>query len=87
MEDNRDKQLEEALKAEVEAEAREKAEAEAKEMVEETAAEPKKRRKRRKIWEVTPENDMKYRGPLSYRTLSILGWLCIAFGQVDTRGC
>ena len=28
------------------------------------------------------ENDIRYRGPLSYRTFKILGWLCIALSQV-----
>lgn len=69
MQDNVDEQLEKAIKKE------------SGEVTGMDSEEPKKKRKRRKIWEVTPDNDMKYRGPLSYRTLSILGWLCIAFGQ------
>ncbi len=28
------------------------------------------------------ESDIRYRGPLSYRTFKILGWLCIALSQV-----
>ena len=28
------------------------------------------------------ENDIRYRGPLSYRTFKILGWLCIVLSQV-----
>ena len=43
---------------------------------------PKKPRRRRlKMHEVTAENDIKYRGPLSYRHLRILGWLSLAFAQ------
>ncbi|MBP3729215.1 MAG: hypothetical protein J6H18_02965 [Lachnospiraceae bacterium] len=41
-----------------------------------------KRRKHRKIHEITPENDIKYRGPLSYRHFKILGWLCIVASQI-----
>ena len=36
-------------------------------------------RKRRKF---DTENDIRYRGPLSYRTFKILGWLCIVLSQV-----
>ena len=35
----------------------------------------KRRKKKRKFYEFTPENDIKYRGPLSYRALRILGWM------------
>lgn len=28
------------------------------------------------------EHDIRYRGPLSYRTFKILGWICIALSQV-----
>ena len=49
----------------------------------EAPAEPaKKKKKRRKIHEITPENDIKFRGPLSYRHFKIIGWLCIAVSQV-----
>ena len=34
------------------------------------------------IHEVTPEKDIKFRGPLSYRHLRILGWLFLAISQV-----
>lgn len=54
--------------------------------------EPEKAKKRhiritlkRDILNVTPENDIRYRGPLSYRYFKILGWLCIIiiqFGNV-----
>ncbi len=40
--------------------------------------EKKKRRRKRRINEITPENDIRFRGPLSYRHLRILGWLAIA---------
>ena len=35
----------------------------------------------RKIYEYTPEDDIKYRGPLSYRMLKIVGWIALAFSQ------
>ena len=44
--------------------------------------------KKRIIWlpwrihEVTKENDIKFRGPLSYRHLRIIGWLFLALGQI-----
>ena len=34
-------------------------------------------------YERTTENDISYRGPLSYRHLQILGWLCISFKVLD----
>ena len=34
-----------------------------------------------KIHEITPENDMRYRGPLHYQHFQILGWLCIVLSQ------
>ena len=33
--------------------------------------------KRRKLHEISLENDIRYRGPLSYQGFQILGWLCI----------
>ena len=39
-------------------------------------------KKRRKIFEVTEENDIRYRGPLTYQHLRILGWLFLAASQV-----
>lgn len=41
------------------------------------AEQPKKRRRRVRIHEVTAANDIRYRGPLNYLHLQILGWLCI----------
>jgi len=41
--------------------------------------ETKKRRK--KLHDVSLEKDIKFRGPLSYRHLKIIGWLCIAAAQ------
>lgn len=35
-------------------------------------------RKRRKFHEIEIENDIRYRGPLSYQGFQILGWLCIS---------
>ena len=44
---------------------------------------PDKVKKRRvKLHEVTSENDIRYRGPLSYFHFQILGWLCIVLSQV-----
>ena len=34
-------------------------------------------------YERTTENDISYRGPLSYRHLLILGWICISFKVLD----
>ena len=34
-------------------------------------------------YERTAENDIKYRGPLSYRHLLIIGWICISFKVLD----
>ncbi len=42
----------------------------------------KKRRKRRKIDEYTLVNDIRYRGPLSYRWLRILAWTFLILSQV-----
>ena len=39
----------------------------------------KTKKKRRKLHEVSEENDIKYRGPLSYRHLRIGGWVFMAF--------
>ena len=42
----------------------------------------KVKKTRVKLHEVTPENDIRYRGPLSYFHFQILGWLCIVLSQV-----
>ncbi|MBR0367389.1 MAG: hypothetical protein IJH86_03225 [Clostridia bacterium] len=42
----------------------------------------KVRKKRVELHEVTAENDIRYRGPLSYFHFQILGWLCIVLSQV-----
>ena len=34
-------------------------------------------------YERTSENDIKFRGPLSYRHLLIIGWLCISFKVLE----
>ena len=41
-----------------------------------------KKKKRIKLHEVSLEEDIKYRGPLSYRHFRIIGWICIAISQV-----
>ena len=46
--------------------------------------EKKGKRKRRRIYDITRENDIRYRGPLSYRWFKILGWLTIVFAQYVT---
>lgn len=38
--------------------------------------------KRLKLRERTLENDIKYRGPLSYRHLRIIAWVCMIFAQI-----
>ena len=42
----------------------------------------KGKKKRVKLHEVTPENDIRYRGPLSWFHFQILGWVCIVLSQV-----
>ena len=42
----------------------------------------KKKRKRKKIDEYSLENDIRYRGPLSYRGLRILSWFFLIVSQV-----
>ena len=37
-----------------------------------------KKRKKPRMWEVTPENDIRYKGILSYRHFRIAGWVCMA---------
>jgi len=39
-------------------------------------------KQRRKIFDVTAENDIRYRGPLTYQHLRILGWLFLSASQV-----
>ena len=36
----------------------------------------------RRIHEITAENDIKYRGYLSYRQMRIIGWVCFALGEI-----
>ncbi len=44
---------------------------------------PKGKKKRRiKLHEITAENDIKYRGPLSYRHLRIFAWVFLALAQI-----
>ena len=40
------------------------------------------RKERKKLRRYDTENDIRYRGPLSYRAFKILGWICIALSQV-----
>ena len=42
-------------------------------------------KKRRLIYEVTPENDMKYRGPLSPRHFKIIGWAMLLIARSYAR--
>lgn len=44
----------------------------------------KEKKTRLKIHEVTAENDIRYRGPLSYRHLKIIAWIACWFGQLAT---
>ena len=41
-----------------------------------------KKHRRRQLHDINAENDMRYRGPLSYRGLKIIGWLSIIFSQL-----
>lgn len=38
--------------------------------------------KRRKFHELSAENDIRYRGPISYQGFQILGWLCIVISVI-----
>ena len=42
----------------------------------------KKKRRRKKLHEINTENDIKFRGPLSYRHLRIFAWVFLAMAQV-----
>ena len=46
------------------------------------AKEKNEKRKRIRLHEATAENDIKYRGPLSYQHFQIFGWLCIVLSVV-----
>lgn len=39
----------------------------------------KGKRRKSSNFERTAENDIRFRGPLSYRHLMIIGWICISF--------
>ncbi len=39
------------------------------------------KRKRLRIHEITSENDIRYRGPLSYLHFQLLGWMCLVAAQ------
>ena len=39
----------------------------------------KQKKEKIKIFDRNTENDIRYRGPLSYRHLQIMGWLCVSF--------
>ena len=39
-------------------------------------------KKRRLFHEHGAQNDIKYRGPISYQGFQVLGWLCIVMGVV-----
>lgn len=46
------------------------------------AKEKNEKRERVRLHEATAENDIKYRGPLSYQHFQIFGWLCIVLSVV-----
>lgn len=56
--------------------------------VKETATEEvkiaKKKRRRKKLHEIDAENDIKFRGPFSYRHLRIFAWIFLAMAQIAT---
>ena len=39
----------------------------------------KQKKEKIKIFDRNTENDIRSRGPLSYRHLQIMGWLCVSF--------
>ena len=39
----------------------------------------KQKKEKIRIFDRNTENDIRYRGPLSYRHLQIMGWLCVSF--------
>ena len=41
----------------------------------------RREQKKNRILNITPENDIKYLGPLNYRWMKLIGWACIAFAQ------
>ena len=41
-----------------------------------------KKKKRRKLHELNAENDIRYRGPFSFQTFQIFGWLCIVMSVI-----
>ena len=43
-----------------------------------------KKKRRRRLHEITAENDIKFRGPFSYRHLRIFAWLFLAMAQIAT---
>ena len=42
----------------------------------------KQKTPRAKIHEITADNDIRYRGPITYQHFQILGWLCIVVSQI-----
>lgn len=50
----------------------------------EVQAKPAKVWRRKNIHLVSEENDIKFRGPLSYRHLRALGWICLALAQLGS---
>lgn len=46
------------------------------------AQETKKKRKRIRFHERGPENDIRYKAPLSYRHLRIIAWVCVIISQI-----
>ena len=46
------------------------------------AKEKAAKKKRVRLHEASAENDIKYRGPLSYQHFQIFGWLCIVLSVV-----
>ena len=50
--------------------------------MEENVAVKKEKKRRPRFYEITPENDIKFRGRLSYRHFRILGWLFLIVAQI-----
>ena len=49
---------------------------------EKNVKETKEKKKRQQIHEFDLSQDIRYRGPLSYRSFKILGWICLAISQL-----
>ena len=42
-----------------------------------------KNKDKKSLYDFTPENDIKYKGVISYRHLKIMGWFCLAMTVIN----